>query len=71
MRKPTNSKLFKTILRTYYVPGSIPGVGETIVNKTDGVPTLMELMTWGEGRKYGEASILCTDGRRYWGTKIS
>lgn len=41
------------------------------MNKTDGVPTLMELMTWGKGRKYGEASILYTDGRRYWGTKIS
>lgn len=71
MRKPTNSKLFKNVLRTYYVPGSIPGVGETAVNNTDGVPTLMELMTWGTGRKYGEASTLGTDGRRDWGTKIS
>lgn len=37
--KPVNSKLLKTLLTTYYVPGSIPDVGETDVNKTDRAPT--------------------------------
>ena len=44
-----NSKSFRNILRTYCVPGSIPGVRETAVNKTGRVPTLTELMAWGRG----------------------
>lgn len=50
-RKPLNSKLSKDVLRTYYVPGSILGVGETAVNQTDRFSALMELMTrvWGRG----------------------
>lgn len=34
----------QALLRTYYVPGSIPDVGERDVNKTDRVP-----MAWGRG----------------------
>lgn len=30
-----NNRLFKEILKTYYVPDSIPSVGETAMNKTD------------------------------------
>lgn len=33
----------KYLLSTYYVPGSILGPGEILVNKTDEVPFLMEL----------------------------
>lgn len=51
LRKPMNSKSFENILRTYYVPGSIPGVRETSVNKTGRVPALTELMAWEEGEQ--------------------
>lgn len=44
LRKPTKGKLFKDVLGTYCVPGSILGVGEIAANKTDRIPALTELM---------------------------
>lgn len=40
----------QALLRTYYVPGSIPDVGERDANKTDRVP-----MAWGKRGTYGGA----------------
>lgn len=65
-----NCKLLKTLLRTYYVPGSIPDVGEMDVNKTDRAPT-----PWGKGRKCGRAvnhnhRQWKVPGESYWGVKV-
>ena len=66
IRKPRKSKLFKDVLRTYYMAGSSLHVGETAANETDRVPVLVELMTWSES---GRSQLTTADGGRYWGER--
>lgn len=63
MRKPTNSKVFTEVLRTYCVPGSIPGVGEIAVNETERIAVLMELMTCMTGDRGSSQLTTTTDER--------
>lgn len=54
-----NGKLFKVILRTYYMAGPILHVGDTDVSEIDRVPVLMELMTWSG---WGSSQLTTADG---------